>query len=140
MEKIILEIPKEDIEEVVHLLRYAMGKEPTSNDVWSLLAPFCEKHSSDKFYGKEEELLTYSKVSDITDIHTPEREKELQELCEQVLNASPERYYNPNGADETTCPFCYGVDYSNHCSADISDIKHDINCAYNIALGLSTNR
>jgi len=38
-------------------------------------------------------------------VHSPERESELQELCMQVLNASPERYYNPNGADETTCPF-----------------------------------
>ena len=60
MEKIILEIPKEDIEEVIHLLRYAMCEEPTSNDVWTLLAPFCEEHSSIKFDGREEELLMYS--------------------------------------------------------------------------------
>ena len=60
MEKIILEIPKEDIEEVIHLLRYAMCEEPISNDVWTLLAPFCEEHSSIKFDGKEEEFLTYS--------------------------------------------------------------------------------
>ena len=72
-------------------------------------------------------------------VHSPEREKELQELCTQVLNASPERYYNPNGADETTCPFCYAKDYSNGCTADIEDIKHTANCAYNIAKGLSTN-
>jgi hypothetical protein len=69
--------------------------------------------------------------------HSPEREAELQELCKQVLNANPERYYNPNGADETICPFCYAKDYSNDCSADIEDIKHEINCAYNIAKGLS---
>ena len=72
-------------------------------------------------------------------VHSPERESELQELCMQVLNASPERYYNPNGADETTCPFCYAKDYSNGCTADIEDIKHTTNCAYNIAKGLSTN-
>jgi hypothetical protein len=72
-------------------------------------------------------------------VHSPQREKELQELCLEVLNASPERYYNPNGADETTCPFCHAKDYSTGCTADISDIKHETNCAYNIALGLSTN-
>ena len=60
MEKIILEIPKENIEEVVHLLRYAICEESTSNDVWGLLMPFCEKHSSIKFEGKEEEFLAYS--------------------------------------------------------------------------------
>jgi hypothetical protein len=72
-------------------------------------------------------------------VHSPERESELQELCMQVLNASPERYYNPNGADETTCPFCCKKDYSTGCNVDIKDIKHDPNCAYNIAKGLSTN-
>ena len=60
MDKIILEIPKEDIEEVIHLLRYAMCEEPTSNDVWTLLEPFCEEHSSIKFEGREEESLYYS--------------------------------------------------------------------------------
>lgn len=61
MEKIILEIPKKNIEEVIHLLRYAICEEPTTNDVWTLLAPFCEKHSSIKFDGREIEFLTYSK-------------------------------------------------------------------------------
>jgi len=72
-------------------------------------------------------------------IHDKQREKELQELCVQVLSANPDRYYNPNGADETTCPFCHAKDYSSGCAADIEDIKHDVNCAYNIAKGLSTN-
>jgi len=45
-------------------------------------------------------------------IHDKQREKELQELCVQVLSANPDRYYNPNGADETTCPFCHAKDYS----------------------------
>lgn len=60
MSKIILEIPKEDIEEVIHLLRYAMCEQPTSNDVWTLLTPFCEEYSSIKFKGKEEEFVKYS--------------------------------------------------------------------------------
>ena len=71
--------------------------------------------------------------------HTPEREKELQELCRKVMNANPERYYNPNGADETICPFCWAKDYSTGCTADIEDIEHEPDCAYNIAKGLSTN-
>ena len=74
----------------------------------------------------------------LTFVHSPEREKELQELCLQVLNASPERYFNPNGADETTCPFCNAKDYSNDCTADLAELKHEINCAYNIARGLLT--
>lgn len=60
MEKIILEIPEEDIEEVIHLLRYAISEEPTSNDVWTLLMPFCEENSNIKFDGREEDFLNYS--------------------------------------------------------------------------------
>lgn len=71
--------------------------------------------------------------------HSIEREKELQELCKQVLNANPDKYYNPNGADETTCPFCYEKNYSAGCNVDIQDIEHTTDCAYNIAKGLSTN-
>lgn len=57
MDKIILEIPKEDIEEVIHLLRFALSNEPSSNDVWTLLMPFCEEHSNVKFEEKEEDFL-----------------------------------------------------------------------------------
>lgn len=72
-------------------------------------------------------------------IHSIEREKELQELCIQVLNVTPNTYFNSNGADETTCPFCNAKDYSTGCTAYIEDIKHTTNCAYNIAKALSTN-
>ena len=61
MEKIILEIPREDIEEVIHLLRCSISTEPTSNDVWTLIASFCEKHSDIKFTGREEDFLTYNR-------------------------------------------------------------------------------
>lgn len=65
-----------------------------------------------------------------------DREKDVLKLCEGVLNASPATYYNPNGADDSTCPFCYGkVHYAD---ADISEIKHSKNCAYLIAKDLST--
>ena len=58
-EKIVLEIPKEDIEEVVHLLRYSLSSQRVSNDVWTLLMPFCEDNSEIKFDGKEEDFLYY---------------------------------------------------------------------------------
>lgn len=60
MKKIILEIPKDHIEEVIHLIRYAMCEEAVSNDVWTLLMPFCEKHSIVKYKGNEEAFLSYS--------------------------------------------------------------------------------
>ena len=57
MKKIKLEIPEDDIEEVIDLIRYAICENPTSNDVWTLLAPFCEEYSSIKFEGREEKYL-----------------------------------------------------------------------------------
>ena len=55
---ITLEIPEDNIEEVIHLIRLSLYSEPTSNDVWTLLAPFCEKHSKKKL--TPEEMLSYS--------------------------------------------------------------------------------
>lgn len=57
--KIILEIPEEYKEEVIHLLRVALSNEAVSNDVWTLLMPFCEEHSSIKFTGREKDFLNY---------------------------------------------------------------------------------
>lgn len=59
MEKITLEIPKENIEEVIHLIRYALCTQRSSNDVWTLLMPFCEDNSKIKFDGNEEAFLNY---------------------------------------------------------------------------------
>jgi len=66
-----------------------------------------------------------------------DRESDIINLCQQVLNATPATYCNPNGADDTTCPFCRKQVY--YAYADMSDIKHDINCAYILAKDLSTN-
>lgn len=60
MKKFILEIPEDDIEEVIHLLRYSLCEQRVSNDVWTLLAPFCEDNSKTKFDGKEKEFMHYS--------------------------------------------------------------------------------
>jgi hypothetical protein len=54
-----LKIPKDDLEEVIHLLRYSLSSQRVSNDVWTLLMPFCEDNSEIKFDGKEEDFLTY---------------------------------------------------------------------------------
>lgn len=70
-------------------------------------------------------------------VSSPEREKDILELCRQVLNASPAVYYNLNGADDSTCPFCHERVY--YADAHISEIKHSTNCAYLIAKDLSTN-
>lgn len=59
-DKITLEIPKEDIEEVIHLLRYSISEQRVSNDAWVLLMNFCEDNSEIKFDGKEEDLIRYS--------------------------------------------------------------------------------
>lgn len=83
-----------------------------------------------------------NKIDNLTITHSPERERELQELCKQVLNTSPNCWDNPNGAYETTCPFCYETEYrggGGSIWAAMHEIKHQPDCAYNIAKGLSTN-
>lgn len=62
------------------------------------------------------------------------REKDIQELCEQVLGASliPER----GDCGYTECPFCLaegGWD-----DVDMDEIKHESTCAFLIAKDLST--
>ena len=52
-----LEIPDEIIGEVIHLLRYAMCDEPTSNEAWVTLNKICDKYG-EKITDKE--LLMYS--------------------------------------------------------------------------------
>lgn len=64
------------------------------------------------------------------------RDEEILKLCKGVLNASPSVYYNPNGADDSTCPFC-GAKVL-WADAEIEDINHDLDCAYLLAKDLST--
>lgn len=70
------------------------------------------------------------------DLSTPQRQQDILKLCEAVLQMPPERYYNPNGSDESTCPMCFKKVYN--CSSDISDIDHSKDCGYLIAKDLST--
>ena len=74
--------------------------------------------------------------------HTPEREADVQKLCRTILQISPEYWDNPNGAYESTCPFCREQIKRGGCDeiwARMSEIKHKPHCAYLIAKDLSTN-
>lgn len=66
-----------------------------------------------------------------------QREKDILELCRQIINMNTPVYYNSNGPDETSCPFCCKKIHND--SGEISDIEHSSNCAYLIAKDLSTN-
>ncbi len=71
-----------------------------------------------------------------------DREKDILKLCNSVLDISTIFYDNPNGAYESTCPFCYATKYrggGQHYHVAISDVKHENDCAYLIAKDLSTN-
>lgn len=54
----ILEIPEEITEEVIHLIRYALCEQRSSNKAWIILNEFCEKHTKIKL--TSEEFLMYS--------------------------------------------------------------------------------
>ena len=69
-------------------------------------------------------------------ISDSERERDVLELCKGVLSTFSTTYYNPNGPDDSTCPFCHERVY--HADADISEIKHSKDCTYLIAKDLST--
>ena len=66
-----------------------------------------------------------------------QREKDIQELCKQILEMPTTGFYNPNGADESTCPICHERVY--YIDADMTDIKHNPNCGFLIAKDLTTN-
>ena len=59
MEKVTLEVPKEYGEEVAHLLRYAMGEQRVSNEMWTTLNTWCDANSKIKL-SSPEAMLSYS--------------------------------------------------------------------------------
>lgn len=65
-----------------------------------------------------------------------QRDKDIIDMCNQIINMYAPVYYNPNGADETGCPFCHQKIYND--SGEIASINHKQNCAYLIAKDLST--
>lgn len=73
-----------------------------------------------------------------------QREKDIQKLCDTILSFGIDKYDNPYGGYESTCPFC-GVKESRFDGdgidiwASMQDLTHDQDCAYLIAKDLSTN-
>lgn len=67
-----------------------------------------------------------------------DREKDIQELCRQVLETPAGLWDNPNGQYESRCLFCDSV-YESREPVSINEISHNLNCAYLIAKDLSTN-
>jgi len=78
-----------------------------------------------------------------SEYHSPQREEDVQKLCNGILSMSAETWDNPNGGYETSCPFCSarvsrgGGDH--HIWASMSELEHDTDCPYLIAKDLSTN-
>jgi hypothetical protein len=70
------------------------------------------------------------------------REDDINKLIDAVLEISAVFFDNPNGAYEVSCPFCGGIKYfgGNVSTPTMTDIKHDLNCAYLIAKDLNTGR
>lgn len=63
------------------------------------------------------------------------REKEIQELCKQIVEMTPDYCYADN-YPETQCPFCAAENWR---EVDMKDLNHEMYCAYLIAKGLRTN-
>jgi len=59
MEKVTLEVPKEYAEEVAHLLRYAMGEQRVSNEMWTTLNAWCDANSKINLTSPEA-MISYS--------------------------------------------------------------------------------
>ena len=63
-----------------------------------------------------------------------DREKDINQLCKAVLELAPRNTGDSGTGAE--CPFCFE---EGNWDGDISDLKHDLDCAYLIAKDLSTN-
>jgi hypothetical protein len=75
--------------------------------------------------------------------HDENREREVQNICTEILNQSIEFYDNPNGPYEFSCPFCCrkltgGRDLYKK-GVKLAEIKHSPNCIYLIAKDLKTH-
>ena len=97
MEKVILEIPKEDIKEVADLIFYSLSNQRTSNSVWTLLAPFCEDWSGRSM----EEHYAGNMDSIHVDVHLVhprvlEIKRQKPTLVKYNYNALPEEWRNNN--------------------------------------------
>ncbi len=72
-----------------------------------------------------------------------DREKDIQKVCAAILNNGIIGLDNPNGAYESSCPFCYAEEHRGGKDprgiwAKMSELDHKADCAYLIAKDLST--
>lgn len=65
-----------------------------------------------------------------------DRDKDVLELCQKVIDIGAIYEYNSNSYDATRCPFCTGFEYHDRGSMDT--IEHDNDCAWLLAKDLST--
>ena len=76
-------------------------------------------------------------------VHSEQREIDVQKLCKAILETPPNCWDNPNGAYETSCPFCYTEELrgggKDSIWATMGELQHESDCAYLIAKDLSTN-
>ena len=68
-------------------------------------------------------------------IHDEQREKDLQSVCNGILNSNVRNTGDSGSGGE--CPYCY-IDCG--WDAELSDIKHERNCIYLIAKDLLTKK
>lgn len=67
-----------------------------------------------------------------------DREKDILKLCEAVLATSLIFWDNPHGGYEYSCPFCRKMEDGPPDYFPISELTHDLDCAYLIAKDLTT--
>ena len=65
-----------------------------------------------------------------------QREAEIQKLCADVLQMSADCYESGGGTSYTSCPLCH-EEVRLH-QGGMDDIKHNKDCGYLLAKGLST--
>lgn len=57
----------------------------------------------------------------------------IDALCKSVIDTLPIFWDNPNGAQETICPFCNAVQKGQGEYFSMYDLQHEDDCAFNIA-------
>lgn len=65
-----------------------------------------------------------------------DRDRDVLELCQKVIEIGATYEYNSNSYDATRCPFCTGFEY--HDRGSMYTIEHDNDCAWLLAKDLST--
>jgi hypothetical protein len=107
-------------------------------------------HNTDYMETVEQYAMTKINASDFKNdsgiktkkpVSDEQREKDVQALCGAIINRSASHWDNPNGAYESSCPYCGVTEHrggGGEIWAEMSELQHKQNCAYLIAKDLST--